>query len=91
MVSYLRLGSRHSVSVAQAMTYSKAQKLNYATQKYECFFPLRVVGLAYELGQKLAEKRGACGGFCHALYFHTALATVVQHPYQLPPGSFLHR
>ena len=58
------------------MTYSKAQKLNYATQECECFFPVRVVGLAYELGQKLAEKRGACCGFCRAPYFHAILATV---------------
>ena len=89
MLSYLLPGSRHSVSVAQAMTYSKAQKLNYATQKYECFFPLRVVGLAYELGQKLAEKRGACGGFCHAPYFHTIPATVTPQEKKLQLGRRL--
>ena len=45
------------------MTYSKVQKWNYKSERYECFFPLRVVGLAYELGHKLAEKHGVCGGF----------------------------
>ena len=45
------------------MAYSKVQKLNYKTKEYECFFPLRVVGLAYELGHKLAEKHGVSDGF----------------------------
>ena len=44
------------------MAYSKVQKLNYKTKEYECFFPLRVVGLAYELGHKLAEKHCVSGG-----------------------------
>ena len=43
------------------MAYSKVQKFNHKTQQYECFFPLRVVGLAYELGHKLAEKHGVWG------------------------------
>ena len=37
------------------MAYSKVQKLNYKTKEYECFFPLRAVGLAYELAHTLAE------------------------------------
>ena len=45
------------------MAYSKVQKFNHKTQQYECFFPLRVVGLAYELGHKLAEKEGVWAGF----------------------------
>ena len=56
------LRSSLKVFVARAMTYSKLQKFNHKTDKYECFFPLRVVGLAYELGHNLAEKHGACGG-----------------------------
>ena len=38
--------------------YSKLTKLNHKTQQQEAFFPLRVVGLAYELGHKLVHKGG---------------------------------
>ena len=34
--------------------YSKLAKLNHLTGEYEVFFPLRAMGLAYELGHKLA-------------------------------------
>ena len=45
--------------VVQAMTaYSKLSKLNHKTLQQEVFFPLRVVGLAYELGHKLAHTGG---------------------------------
>ena len=38
--------------------YKNLTKLNHETQEQECFFPLRVVGLAYELGHKLVHKSG---------------------------------
>ena len=48
-----------SSSLFQAMAaYSNLTKLNHKTQEQECFFPLRVVGLAYELGHKLVHKNG---------------------------------
>ena len=48
-----------SSSLAQAMNaYKNLTKLNHKTQEQECFFPLRVAGLAYELGHKLVHKSG---------------------------------
>ena len=45
--------------VVQAMTaYSKLSKLNHKTLQQEVFFPLRVVGLANELGHKLVHEGG---------------------------------
>ena len=38
--------------------YSKLTKYSHKTKKQEPFFPLRVVGLAYELGHKLVHKGG---------------------------------
>ena len=41
------------------VAYSKLSKLNHETGEYEVFFALRAVGLAYELGHKLAlQKKG---------------------------------
>ena len=48
-----------SSSLAQAMNaYKNLTKLNHDTKEQECFFPLRVVGLAYELGHKLVHEKG---------------------------------
>ena len=42
------------------IAYSKLAKLNHLTGEYEVFFPLRAVGLAYELGHKLALGKKGC-------------------------------
>ena len=38
--------------------YSDVEKLDRRSGQYEKFFPLRIVGLAYELGHKLAHEKG---------------------------------
>ena len=38
--------------------YSNLTKINTLTKQHEAFFPLRVVGLAVELGHKLALQKG---------------------------------
>ena len=39
--------------------YSWLEKLNLTTKRYEPGFPLRAVGLAYELGHKQVLRTGA--------------------------------
>ena len=48
-----------------AMTlYKYVQKFSKEEQKFESFHPLRVAGLAYEVGWKLAHKRGGSSLAC---------------------------
>ena len=48
-----------AISFTEAMmAYRNVEKLDRKTGSFTCYFPLRVVGLAYELGHKLAEQRG---------------------------------
>ena len=43
----------------EVKSYSHCEKLNRSSGKYEPYFPLKVVGLAYELGHKLVLQRGS--------------------------------
>ena len=40
------------------MAYKNVEKLDSKTGTFTPYFPLRAVGLAYELGHKLVAKRG---------------------------------